>query len=303
MGRTPNDSSLTPGPTLWPEQELLSYSAGRSNSDYALPRGTEPIWSKHKAELIREYLRLFLFITHHGIYIDGFAAPQKAGHHDKWTAKLVLEMEPDWFNEFWLCDISEKGAQLLSDLQGKHNTDKRTVRVLEGDFNQRVIEILAAGTITEKKATFALLDQRTFECNWSTVQALADHKKSNKIEIFYFLASGWLDRAIHAVSLQQSINQMHDWWGKPDVNELRSMKGEARAHAVAARFRDELKYRFSTPYPIFSSPRGGRVMYHMIHATDHDEAPKLMRRAYRKIAKRFEPSIQYDLEQFIEGMT
>jgi len=31
-----------------------------------------------------------------------------------------------------------------------------------------------------------------------------------------------------------------------------------------------------------SQIKGGRVMYYMIHASDHDDAPKLMNRAYGK---------------------
>jgi hypothetical protein len=34
-------------------------------------------------------------------------------------------------------------------------------------------------------------------------------------------------------------------------------------------------------WDIYSKEKGGKVMYHMIHATDHDEGPKIMNRAYR----------------------
>jgi hypothetical protein len=69
--------------------------------------------------------------------------------------------------------------------------------VLEGDFNERVFDILNSNVITPRMATFSLIDQFTAECHWSTVQALARHKETSpKIELFYFLASGWLDRAL-----------------------------------------------------------------------------------------------------------
>ncbi len=35
-------------------------------------------------------------------------------------------------------------------------------------------------------------------------------------------------------------------------------------------------------WPIYERHGGGRVMYYMIHATDHPEAPNLMNRAYHK---------------------
>jgi hypothetical protein len=64
------------------------------------------------------------------------------------------------------------------------------------------------------------------------------------------------------------------------------MDGVTRAKLVAARFKDELGYAYAHPYPIHSTRRGNRIMYHMIHATDHPEAPPLMIRAYRRVSGR-----------------
>jgi hypothetical protein len=63
---------------------------------------------------------------------------------------------------------------------------------------------------------------------------------------------------------------------------LRAMKDHARAELVCERFRDELGYRSALAWPIRSNEHGGRVHYHMVHASDHLEAPKLMHRAYHK---------------------
>jgi len=64
------------------------------------------------------------------------------------------------------------------------------------------------------------------------------------------------------------------------------MEGNTRAKMVARRFEQELRYRKAEVYPIHSQRRGGRVMYHMIHATDHPEAFPLMVRAYRTVSGR-----------------
>jgi three-Cys-motif partner protein len=93
-----------------------------------------PLWTQNKAKLIQTYLQLFVYITHHGTYIDGFAAPQSDMHQDTWAAKLVLEMEPKWFRDFWLCDIKPGGVEKLKQLRDTHATAKRQVTVLEGDF-------------------------------------------------------------------------------------------------------------------------------------------------------------------------
>ena len=153
------------------------------------------------------------------------------------------------------------------------------------DFNETVRDILAAGTIREKTATFALLDQRTFECEWRTVTALSKHKTGTKIELFYFFPTGWIDRSLGAVRVDVTVAKVERWWGRDDWRALQGMDGIARAMLVAKRFENELGYRKATVYPIHSERRRGRVMYHMIHATDHPEASPLMIRAYRSLGR------------------
>jgi hypothetical protein len=45
--------------------------------------------------------------------------------------------------------------------------------------------------------------------------------------------------------------------------------------------KDELGYKHVCAWPIDSKEKGGKISYHMIHASDRDEAPKVMNRAYR----------------------
>jgi hypothetical protein len=67
---------------------------------------------------------------------------------------------------------------------------------------------------------------------------------------------------------------------------------------VAKRFEDELGYGQAKVYAIHSEKRGGRIMYHMIHATDHPEATPLMVRAYRKVSGRSELGADASQEDF-----
>ena len=192
-----------------------------------------PIWTETKAQLIAHYLRLFLMITKHGAYIDGFAGPQDKSNPESWAAKLVLENEPRRLRHFHLCDADQpqiarleflKSSQPLLDTSGK--PINRDIKLYLGDFNTRVDEILDGGTITEKEATFCLLDQRTFECNWATVEKLARYKKSGmKIELFYFLANGWFERAL---SGQKDLERLEKWWGRDDWLELYTMSRDQR---------------------------------------------------------------------------
>lgn len=244
-------------------------------------------------------------ITKHGTYIDGFAAPQEVSQPDMWAAKLVLEMTPKWFRDFWLCDISPAGVDRLKALRSEHASPNRRITVLEGDFNERVCDVLQSGQITEKTATFALLDQRTFECEWRTIDLLSQHKAGNKIEIFYFFPTGWVDRSLAAVSKPSTIDKVECWWGRSDWGMLLGMDGTERAKLVETRFEKELGYGKARAYPIHSADRGGRVMYHMIHASDHPEAFPLMVRAYRKVSGRPDIEVseqQIDFDEIWQGL-
>ena len=248
----------------------------------------ERIWTENKAKLIERYLYYFVLITKHGTYIDGFAGPQYEDKANSWAAKLVLESEPRRLRHFHLYDIKEnqfKQLEALRDSQPPPNKErkepKRTINVTKGDFNILVTDLLESASIRQKEATFCLLDQRTFECHWSTVRSLAEYKTSgHKIELFYFLPNSWLDRSLAAL---RDTNRLKDWWGREDWQELRRMKPYERVEVFRRRFKEELSYRSVKHWPIFErQDGGGALMYHMIHATDHPEAPSLMSRAYKK---------------------
>jgi hypothetical protein len=67
-------------------------------------------------------------------------------------------------------------------------------------------------------------------------------------------------------------------WG-----ELIEKQGAIRAKYVCDRFKSEFKYEHVYPFPIYEKKdKGGRIMYYMIHASDHPEASTLMYRAYGK---------------------
>ena len=297
MGRSAKGSRVLEGQApLFDPSQLPSFAVTPDRRRMGLQH---PLWTEKKAQLIQEYMRLFVFVTRHGTYIDGFAAPQRRNRSDLCSAELVLRNEPRWIRKLWLCDLDDDGISKLHAIAEAHKEKGRKIHVVQGDFNETVADVLAKAGIKEKTATFALLDQRTFECSWATVQRLAQHKAERKIEIFYFLATGWLERAMVASRRPSTLQLIERWWGGPDWAALRSMSGLDRAQLVAKRFRDELGYTFAKPYAIHDRLHGGRTMYHMIHATDHPDASALMIRAYRKTSGRKDIDVlneQVDLE-------
>ncbi len=261
-----------------------------------------PLWSQNKALLIQQYIRLFTFITKHGIYIDGFAAPQRRDQFGLCSANLVLSNEPQWIRAYFLCDIDPVGVAKLEEIADAHADQRKKVTIINGDFNKSVDVILASGKITDKTATFALLDQRTFECQWATVEKLAKHKSTMKIEIFYFFAHGWIDRSLAAATQGAKLDEISRWWGREDWQILRTVTGLERAMMIARRFTDELGYAEAVPFAIHNRGRGGRVMYYMIHATDHPDAIQLMLRAYRKVSGRTDVDRELTQTDLIEHL-
>jgi three-Cys-motif partner protein len=243
---------------------------------------SSPIWTETKAQLIQNYLRLFLFITKHGVYIDGFAGPQDKKNPDSWAAKLVLELTPPWMKSFFLCELNNiPYGDLTSTLESQRKIAGREILPKQADFNQWVNEVLASGNITDKTATFVLLDQRTTECHWETVKKLAAHKqRSTKLELFYFFPTGWIHRTIKATKDRSVLDA---WWGDDGWQQIAAITQSDAANLCIKRIQ-ALGYRDVKGWPICSKEFGaGTTMYHMIHATDHLEAPKLMYRAYRNL--------------------
>lgn len=250
-----------------------------------------PIWTRNKAQFIARYLKTFTFVTKHGTYIDAFAGPQHEETSEiSWAAKLVMENEPAWLRNFYLFEKDSQQVEHLQTLKDQYmarNADikNRRVFITQGDCNEALPEFLKANPIKEKEASFCLLDQRSTECNWETVRTVAKHKGfngGNKIELFYFLAQGWIDRAIK--SWRKDVeDRCKRWWGNDSVRQYLSLGSYDRGQVMAKRFKDEFGYAYAYPFPIQKAGVQGRVMFWMVHASDHQRAPELMWQAYKHI--------------------
>jgi three-Cys-motif partner protein len=221
-------------------------------------------------------------ITKHGAYIDGFAGPQDKANAQSWAAKLVTEISPPWMKAFFLCELNKTSySDLTSMLDAQPKIRGRKIQHRNADFNQWIDEILGSGAITDQTATFALLDQRSTECHWATVKKLAAHKRGpRKVELFYFVPTGWVHRSVKET---EDKGVLDAWWGDDGWRQVEGIKQD-QAAALLLKKIQSLGYRDVKSWPICAREHGaGRTMYHMIHATDHLAAPKLMYRAYRNL--------------------
>ena len=250
------------------------------------PAPSQQLWTTKKALLIHHYLFGFVMVTRDGTYIDGFAGWLHEGDPDSWAANLVLELRPPLLKHFFLFELSNTKIGPLEELRARHHGNGRTVEVFHEDFNAGVDRVLRPEVISMKEPTFCLVDQQTAECNWATLERLASYKREAdyKIELFYFLADAWLNRVLETTTREKSRDRLRAWWGRESYYEdLRYVPGAERGQLVANRFQEELGYQFATPYAIYDPEHPSRVMFYMVHGTDHPRAPDLMRRAYRSI--------------------
>ena len=282
------------GALSWEESQIFD-PGPEVQSEILTKPSDRPVWSESKAELIAQYLRYFVYITHHGTYIDAFAGPQTDRSEQAWTAQLVLESEPKWFRNFHLFDQSRDQFTCLKGLASTHAD--RNVNVYLGNSNQIIPSKLPPGSIGKGEATFCLLDQRTFECEWNLCQYISRLRPGAvKVEQFYFLANSWMPRALAAVKTAETEAQVKAWLGCEDWREFARLDSLRRQEYFVDKFRDELGYRSVRSWPIYGRESGkGSLMYYMIHATDHEDAPKLMSRAYRSSVTSAEPVEQLEL--------
>ncbi|MCB1105434.1 MAG: three-Cys-motif partner protein TcmP [Cephaloticoccus sp.] len=250
-----------------------------------------PLWTENKARFIARYLNSFTFVTKHGTYIDAFAGPQhEDSRYDTWAVNLVMQNKPAWLRNYYLFEKDSAQVNHLITLRDSYlatykDEGNRTVEVIAGDCNRTLPEFLSKNPIKEKEATFCLLDQRSTECAWDTVKCVAAHKGSNgghKIELFYFLAQSWMNRALK--SWRKDVpNRFHRWWGKEGIKDFIALTSNERGQKIAERFKTELGYKYATPFPIQKRGKAGCVMFWMIHASDHPRATALMHDAYNYV--------------------
>ena len=218
------------------QREMFGIRPSGKLTKLKLAESGAPLWTAEKASLIDEYIHRFLLVTKHGVYMDLFAGPQRVDDTERWSVRRVLERRSEGnpsIRHYAVCDQDPAQVERLRQLGSRHCS----FRVYAGDVNEHIHTMLSEAPIGPKTACFCLIDQRTFECHWATVGAIARYKREGfKIELFYFLAQGWLDRAWST----SRPEKLQAWWGNADYRQFLQHRSYGRADTLCRRFRDEL---------------------------------------------------------------
>jgi three-Cys-motif partner protein len=100
-----------PDPRFQSEELFKDLPTIEAKRKYTRP--SVPVWTEHKANFIQRYLTLFIHITKHGTYIDGFAGPQRSNMENAWSARLVLQIRPPLLRHFFLCEENANSFKSL----------------------------------------------------------------------------------------------------------------------------------------------------------------------------------------------
>lgn len=226
------------------------------------------------------------------IYIDGFASSGMGIDHRTRTeypgsARLSLEVDPP-FTECYFVERDEGRASHLRELTAGYSH----AHVRPGDANVEVPKILAG--INPKAPTLAFLDPQGTELHWSTVKALADHKRNRsrfKVELLILFP---LQMAVlrllnfktgvvkdkHARRLDAMLGAETPW---REIVSMR-MTGEittpeetelAFLDAYCEGLHRRLDYEHVLHREVVSDH--GRPLYYLIFASDSDVGEKIMR--------------------------
>lgn len=257
-------------------------------------------WTLEKLVVLEKYLKQYRRVAGNGTYIDGFAGKGSlaiAGRDAEYKGPARIAIDSRTFKEHYLF---EKHGATYADLDTNirfHYPRKRRnhIRLSEGDFNEKVVELLASGKIPKDKPCFAFLDPNSTELPWSTVELLARYKEPVsppsvcKVELWILFNSHQAfqrlidrqgeddyERSGRAKAFDKIMGGRDAWW---DL-----FKQGAHVNAYARRYADrlvrDLGYGFAHPQ-IIRDPGTGADQYFMIHASDHKAAFDFMRWAKR----------------------
>ena len=114
------------------------------------------------------------------------------------------------------------------------------------------------------------------------------------------------DRYLAALGDARKTERLKAWWGNPEFSILEKATPGRASELFVNRFKDELGYKHVMPFPIYDNhtpSERGNVKFYMIHATDNDDAPGLMRRAYKLLALGYDPHVHQSTLPFLDSLS
>ena len=261
----------------------------------AKPKIPRPIgdWTAKKLEHLSAYLDAFALATtksRERYYIDAMAGcgecvMAKTGHLTLGSAWRALNSRPA-FTGIHLVELDRASAGHLRSAMEPYPA----VTVYQGDCNE-VIPNQVLPKISRVAPTLAFIDPTAAQPGWELLRALSTHRRGvrgEKIELLILFAfdmfmnrwlsheTSWpiLDRFYGNDTWRRHLEESHRLAESLDVRRSRFM------NLYVDQLKADLGYKFVDVHGPLRKKR--RVLYHMIFATDHPVAQKIMNDVWAK---------------------
>jgi three-Cys-motif partner protein len=265
------------------------------------------IWTRGKLDVLRRYLDAFTTTTKNKatetIYIDAFAGQPE--NKDRLTdepidgsAKIALSIDDPPFTILRFFETERNAAALERGLLS--DFPDRDFQVLGGDSNELVPLELRRLRHLNWAPTFAFVDPNGMEAEWRTLEAIAAFKEGRKwkAEIFYLFSPPMFQRLLRVDGNEvrpQDSAAITAVFGTDDWDHIYQarLNGEIESSRAGDEYLNLMRWRMETvldyqwTHPLEVRNERGRVIYHMIFATDHPVGNEIMSDVYAQAAAEF----------------
>jgi three-Cys-motif partner protein len=260
-------------------------------------------WTRNKLQILADYLPAFNAASQkkaeQRIYLDLMAGqPDNIERHTDiefdGSPTVALKADPG-FTVLRFGELGARADKLSAALAERFPGDNR-YKVVKGDCNETIDEVLRELEPLRWAPTFAFLDQQAAEIYWSTIEKLARFRKNQKglkTELWILMSPTMIAReARRSEEFRQRVSNLYggdSWLRILHALDARKIKAEEYRQEMVNLMRFHLEttlgYQYTHRIPMTMSTNK-MTIFDMVFATDHDAGDKIMRHLYNKAAQR-----------------
>lgn len=261
-------------------------------------------WTRNKLQILADYLPRFNSASQRSeqrIYIDVMAGgPDNVEKHtgEKFDGSPTIALQADpGFTALRFGELGVKADKLSAALAERFPSDKR-YKVIKGDCNETIDELLRELHPISWAPTFAFLDQQGAEIHWTTIEKLArfrQNKNNWKTELWILMSPAMIARGVRGTNSEAYEQQVSRLYGGDDWLQIKQAlhsrtitAGQYRREMVNLmryRLETDLGYQFTHRIPMTMSTNK-MTIFDMVFATDHDVGDRIMQHLYNQAAQR-----------------
>jgi three-Cys-motif partner protein len=262
-------------------------------------------WTRGKLGILRNYLDAFTTASksvEERLYLDLFAGEPEnvdriTGEAVQGSPWVALSTDDPPFTRLRFFELDEP-HELEAALRAEY--PDRDFRVIGGDCNQAILDVLAELRPLNWVPAFAFIDPNGPDVRWTTLETLAAFKanRRNKVELWMLFPEPMFVRFLRTdggevePDHERRITDMYgtDKWLHIYRARLdgRLAPSEARTEYVnLMRWRLQSVLGYSWTHTLEVHTEQGRPIYHLIFATDHDAGDRIMRHLYGRALDEF----------------